>query len=137
MAGHAPIPAEVRAFLRDHIPSYDQLAVLLLLHHRADAIWTTHTIATELRTSPEVVHDALARLRATGLIEAMPAGTFRFPPGPSAIATLVDQLAQLHDRDRLGVMNLMNSNAIERVRNRALHTFADAFVLRRKKPDDG
>ncbi len=35
------------------------------------------------------------------------------------------------------IIQLMSANAIERLRNVALHTFADAFVLNKKDKDRG
>ena len=62
---------------------------------------------------------------------------FCYSPGSVALAGVVDELAESYDVNRLTVINLMNANAFERVRTQALSTFANAFILGRKKGKDG
>lgn len=134
------ISDKVRNFLRDHITSYEHLEVLLLLRRRADQRWSAEAVATELRVSADAAEDALAHLCGCSLLEVHRQDTprsFSYGPGGPDLAATVDELARGYDLDRLGVMNLMNAHAIERVRDHALHMFADAFVLGRKKDKDG
>lgn len=87
-----------------------------------------------------IIEEAIEHLRRRGLVDVPPGAerdSYRYAPYKPELGKVVDALARAYDEDRLGVMNLMNVNAIERVRNQALRTFAEAFVVGRKKNGDG
>lgn len=140
MADNREIPADVREFLRENIASYEHLEILLLLRRRAGETLSSESVAMELRVPDSAAAEALDHLVALNLLEVRPGAAsrcFRYAPGSPSRAATVDNLAYAYDVDRLGVMHQMNTNAIERVRNRALHIFADAFVVGQKKDKNG
>ena len=132
--------AELQAFLRDKILSYEQLETLLLLRRRADETFSHGSVAEVLHIPDEVAGEVLDHLLGHDLlvVRVGPEGRlFEYRPQNPFLAAVVDQLAESYDNNRLTVMNLMNTNAIQRVRTRALNTFTSAFILGRTKDHDG
>ena len=132
--------AELRAFLRDKILSYEQLETLLLLRSRPDENFSPGSVAGVLHVPEDAAAAVLDHLCSQNLLEVQ-FGTgsllFSYRPGSAALSRVVDELAESYDFNRLTVVNLMNANAFERVRTQALNTFANAFILGRKKDKDG
>ena len=132
--------AELKAFLRDKIFSYEQLQTLLLLRSRPDQTFSPGSVAEVLHVPEDAAAEALDHLCSQNLLEVQ-FGTetvlFSYRPGNAALVGVVDELAESYDLNRLTIINLMNANAFERVRTQALNTFANAFILGRKKDKDG
>lgn len=132
--------AELEAFLRHEILSYEQLQTLLLLRSRPDESFSPQSVAEVLHVPEEAAAEVLEHLCSHKLLEVQ-FGTgsllFSYRPGSAALVRVVDELAESYDFNRLTVINLMNANAFERVRTQALNTFANAFILGRKKDKDG
>lgn len=129
------LSAELKGFLRGWVTSYEQLQTLLLLHRRRDDSFSPQSVAEVLHVSEVATTEALEHLCRVTLVSVQVASgtrSFRYAPGSIHLSGLVDQLADAWDRHQLVVMNLMSSNAIERVRTRAIRTFADAFILGKK-----
>ena len=129
------LSAQVRAFLRDHIESYEQLEILFILRGQPGAHWSVQQLAERLQLPPDTIEDALQGLaRAGGINErARPEEAVRYFPRTAEQAATIDSLATAYQVNPLAVIKLMSANAIERVRTAAIHTFADAFVIGRKK----
>jgi predicted ArsR family transcriptional regulator len=129
------LPEDVRALLHEHIDSYEQLETLLLLRRERYEDWTAQTLAARLRVRPEHIETALARLAASGLIEASSGACthFAYRPASSALDAAAGRLEREYAERPILVIRLMSANAIERLRTAALHTFADAFVLKKDK----
>ena len=135
----AEASAELQAFLRDKILSYEQLETLLLLRSRPDEAFSRGSVAAALHVPEETVAEVLDHLHSQNLLDVRvgPETLYRYSPQNAVLVVVVDELAASYNHNRLTVMNLMNANALERVRTRALNTFASAFVLGRKKDGDG
>ena len=132
------VSAELKSFLRGWITSYEQLQTLLLLRQRRDGSLTTQSVAAILSVSESTAAEALEHLRRASLIEVLVArgtASFKYAPASIHLADLVDQLVDAWDLYQLTIMTLMSSNAIDRVRTGAIRTFADAFILGKKKTD--
>ncbi|HEV2270780.1 MAG TPA: hypothetical protein VGR92_15105 [Steroidobacteraceae bacterium] len=139
MTGTDDLPADVRALLHEHIDTYEQLEILLLLRRERYEEWTIAALAARLHVRAELIGAALERLKSAGLVAALSAaGTVRFAyrPGSSGLDAAAGRLDREYAERPIRIIQLMSANAIERVRTAALHTFADAFVLN-KKDDDG
>jgi hypothetical protein len=135
----AEIPDDVRALLRDHIESYEQLEVLLLLRREVGKTWAAERISGRLGISPALAADALAALRSSRLVvahEDEPETRYVYAPGKASLVETVNRLASDYASARIEIVKLMSANAINRVRTGALRAFADAFVIRKDK-DDG
>jgi hypothetical protein len=133
--------AEVQAFLRDRVESYEQLAILLLLRTRgSDSSWSPSAVAKELHLPESVAEQELQAFCRQGLssVAVYPDRVeFRYRPESPELAILVEKLAEAYESQRVEVMQMMTTNAIERVRARALRTFANAFLVGKKGGTDG
>ena len=139
MSDARELPEDVRALLHEHIESYEQLEVLLLLRRERYEQWTGEALAARLRVRAELIDTALAGLEASGLVELAGAAPARFAyrPASSGLDAAVGRLEREYAERPILVIQLMSTNAIERLRTAALHTFADAFVLKKKDKDSG
>jgi predicted ArsR family transcriptional regulator len=134
------LPEDVRALLNEHIDSYEQLEVLLLLRRERYEEWTVTGLAARLHVREELIGSALERLKAGGLVaatRAAPAPRFAYRPTSSGLDAAAGRLDREYAERPIRIIQLMSANAIERVRTAALHTFADAFVLKKKDSDGG
>jgi hypothetical protein len=125
------ISEHAKALLRDHIESFEQLEILLLLHRRRGEILDPDAVATELKMDFDTVTDALAHFCREHLAIRIEGEGRRFRYGPDrpGLDEAVGDLAESYDENRLEVINLMNTNAIERVRTSAMRAFANSFLL--------
>ena len=134
------LPEDVRAMLHEHIESYEQLEVLLLLRRERHEEWTVTGLATRLHVREELVGPALEGLRTAGLVAitgAAPAPCFAYRPVSSGLDAAASRLDREYAERPIKIIQLMSANAIERVRTAALYTFADAFVLKKSDKDRG
>lgn len=139
MSSTDDLPDDVRALLHEHIESYEQLEVLLLLRRERYEEWTAEALAARLRVREELVASALEGLKASGLVVATSAAPSRFAyrPASSGADATAGRLEREYAERPIRIIQLMSANAIDRVRTAALHTFADAFVLKKKDTDGG
>ncbi|MGH8316512.1 MAG: hypothetical protein ACREUL_00845 [Steroidobacteraceae bacterium] len=136
MTDAGDLPEDVHALLREHIESYEQLEILLLLRRERYEDWTPQGLTTRLRLPAELIESALTGLKASGLVEATgadPTPRFAYRPASSGLDAAVGRLEREYSERPISIIKLMSANAIERVRTAALHTFADAFVLKKDK----
>jgi hypothetical protein len=130
------LPEDVRSLLHEHIESYEQLEVLLLLRRERYEAWTPEALATRLHVAEPLITPALTTLKAAGLVTA-DAGSgsagqpsrYSYRPASSGLDATVAILDREYAERPISIIKLMSANSIERVRTAALHTFADAFVL--------
>ena len=140
MSSTDDLPEDVRALLHEHIESYEQLEVLLLLRRERYEEWTSASLATRLHIRQELISSALEGLTAGGLVAATgaaPESSFAYRPTSSALDAAAGRLDREYAERPIRIIQLMSANAIDRVRTAALHTFADAFVLKKKDTDRG
>jgi hypothetical protein len=133
------VTEDVRAFLHDAIESYEQLKILLLLKHEPAQHWNLQSLCERLRISSSLIDTALTALIGTKLVQAdtaRPEVHYAYAPASEALDATVARLDHLYTEQPIVIVKLMSANAIERVRTAALHTFADAFILRKGK-DNG
>ncbi len=134
------LPEDVRAMLHEHVESYEQLEVLLLLRRERYEEWTVTGLAARLHVREELVDSALEGLRRAGLVAitgAAPAPRFVYRPASSGLDAAASRLDREYAERPIKIIQLMSANAIERLRTAALHTFADAFVLKKNDKDRG
>jgi hypothetical protein len=134
------LPEDVCALLHEHIESYEQLEVLLLLRRERHEEWTVAGLTARLRIRAELIGSALEGLKTGGLVAATGAASeprFSYRPASSGIDAAAGRLEREYAERPIRIIQLMSANAIDRVRTAALHTFADAFVLKKKDTDRG
>lgn len=140
MSNGDDLPEDVRALLHGHIESYEQLEVLLLLRRERYEDWTTEGLSARLHVREELVSSAVEGLEASGLVtmtRTAPIPRFAYRPTSSGLDAAAGRLDREYAERPIRIIQLMSANAIDRVRTAALHTFADAFVLKEKDTDDG
>ena len=144
MSDSSDLPEDVRKLLHEHIESYEQLEVLLLLRRERYEAWTVNALATRLRIGEALIEPALAALRSAGLVSVdKGAGSGAQPPRhvyrptSSGLDATVGKLDREYAERPISIIKAMSANSIERLRTAALHTFADAFVLNKKDKDRG
>jgi hypothetical protein len=135
VSGASDLPEDVRALLKAHIESYEQLETLLLLRRERYEQWTAEGLAARLRVGAQLIEPALAGLKASGLVELTGAAPARFAYRPASpeLDAATGRLEREYAERPILIIQLMSANAIERLRTAALHTFADAFVLKKDK----
>jgi DNA-binding IclR family transcriptional regulator len=125
----------VLSLLEDHVESYEQLRVLLLLREARGGPCTAKAIATRLTFSLSETEEALAGLARTGLVQSEGDGQaptlFGYGLLAQELRQDIDRLADACKDQALEIMRLMSKNATDRVRTRALQTFGDACQRRR------
>lgn len=134
MASNDP-DRDVQRFLLENLESYEQLQALLLIAKAPDKDWTAKHVAEALRLSPASARAVLEHLSRRSLLKgrgAVDEMLFTYVPEQAAV---VQRLVQICGSEPHVVMKWMNTHALERVRSEAIKTFADAFLLRKKKPD--
>jgi hypothetical protein len=132
------VDPEVRAFLRDHIESHEELQVLLLAHRDSDRDWTANSVAAELGITATLAKEALEALCREKLLRAHTTGPSSFVASQvPETKLLVEKLAQAYQELRFDIAAILATNAIERLRTRALKTFSDSFIIGRKKDRNG
>lgn len=115
-------PQHLRQFLFDHVTSYDELATLLLLQQKPDVASTIEETASALGLSTEACQLALENLAVRGLL-VLGEEKFRFAPANNDLAATVEQLQCFYREDRFAIVQLMTTNAMDRVRAAAVDRF--------------
>lgn len=134
------LPEDVRGLVHEHIESYEQLEVLLLLRRERYEQWTVAGLAARLHIREELIASAVDGLKSSGLVAATGTASeahLAYRPASSGIDAAAGRLEREYADRPIRIIQLMSANAIDRVRTAALHTFADAFVLKKKDNDRG
>lgn len=121
-------PADVRAFIANHISSIAQLEMLLLLKSDPTKKWSVDEISKALYATPEMSAGQLASLEACGLLVAASdaANHYQYWPKTPELESVVNRLAELYRDRRVSVITALYSEPVNKVQ-----TFADAFKLRK------
>jgi hypothetical protein len=131
------LPDGLAQFLSDHVSGYEELEALLFLARSPEQAFTPLEIASSLNVPAESIEAALAALHETGqLVEAKPAHapkTFRFAPATDRLRLRVAELQLAYVEQRLGIVQVINANALARARTAAARRLAEAFRFDRRK----
>jgi len=136
--GADDLPEEVQRLLRDHIESFEQLELLLLLRAGLDHPWTVEALSARLRIPASLVLLALDELQTAGFVTARALGAekqYTYVAQGSHVEATLERLARAYHEHPIPILKQMSANAIQRVRTAALRTFSDAFILRKDKKD--
>jgi hypothetical protein len=134
---HPDVPDPVRQLLVEHVDSFEKLELLVLCGTRPETGWTADAAATELRLPVAVIEPALEALVASRIL--VPEGRGHRLCGPDdAAGGPARDLCRLYHEDRVVILNLLATQALQRIKSSAARTFAEAFRLkpRRGKGDD-
>lgn len=125
---------DLQRFLFEHVASYEELDVLLLLVRESERSWSAQAVAQALSSTTEDCRVALANLAAGGVLAVDEgSGSYRYAPATDQVARDVETLERTYREQRAAVAMMMSANAVERVRTSALSTFGEAFRVRDPK----
>jgi hypothetical protein len=123
---------ELKGFLLEHIEDLDELEVLLWFRRRQPESWVSGAEIAAAHPFPaEATLDLLERLAARGLLEreAGAPPRYRCDPPDVSLRTLLDRMLAAYEANPLRFFQLMNANALERVRTAAIRAFAECFRM--------
>jgi len=128
---------ELRIFLRDNISSFEELEALIFFMRAPRRPWSCADVAVAIKLPDDLVQTALEALVAANgiLVRTSQPGqdqAFRYSP-PADLDPVLEKLLRAYDEERLRIVQIMSSNAMERVRSSAARRLADAFRLQRSK----
>jgi len=128
-----PLQPDVRDLILERIESVAQLEVLLLLLRDPAKVWTSHSLAKELRVTEPWTNSQLQLLSQYHLAVKVSgvSGGYRYGADPVTHATVQD-LARAYQSHPVAVVTLIYTKP-----NRALQSFSDAFRLRKEPPPSG
>jgi hypothetical protein len=132
------IPESVRELISRSVQSIEALEVLLVLRGPVMRSWTAAQLASELRLPEGVLVSALQALVVSELalqVDDSRPLRYQYRLQVPEAEEAVEDLAEIYAQNRVEVLMLISSNAIDRVRKGALRTFSDAFRLRGRKND--
>lgn len=129
------LPPELRALL-ERLDSFEKIEVMChAMRHEGMAL-TAIMLADAVRLAHDHVDAAVRELVRGGFLRAGEGGTVSYVAGVGEHDAALRALARLYDEDRVTVVRALTQVAMDRLRSSAARTFADAFVVRRRKEDD-
>jgi hypothetical protein len=131
------IPMEITErtwrLLLEKVDSFEKLEALALTSGGATS-WTAREAAQKLGLPEELVLSALLDLAAVSILDKV-GDRFTYNPRTPELAADSAALAAAYRDDRIRVLNLVTSAALERIRSSAAHLFASAFRVKPDKKD--
>ena len=124
----------IRALLTTQLDSFEKLEIVQTLRASGQAM-SREALEAACRFSPETVRETLAELQRATIVEHV-TGSGLVRLGTGGRDRNVDALMKLYEGDRPGVLSVLSSLAMERIRTMAARAFADAFAIRKKGGDD-
>jgi hypothetical protein len=116
---------ETRSFLAEVFDSVESVEIVLLLRRSPDTFWTSKAVASVLGVREDLAAKKLSALDAAKLLTCGEStGAYRYAPGEAALASRVDELADVYAGQRIDVINLIYSSNLERLR-----AFSNAFKV--------
>ena len=119
---------ELESLLREHIQTYEQLEVLLMLGRDPGHEWRADLVAAGLRLPYMVALEALGYLTRVGLLTHSEENLYRCHPD---CARALEGLTRTYREDRGAVVELMAKHSVERLRRSAIKRFTAALRLKR------
>jgi hypothetical protein len=127
------LTAEVRAFVRDHLRSLEQLELLLLLLEDETRWWSAEAAARELWTSAAAAAARLEEMSKRNLLGVRISDQlyFRYAPVSPTLDAAVRETARAYKEKPVAVAAAIHSQPVDEIR-----AFADAFRLRKEEGSD-
>jgi hypothetical protein len=119
---------QLSQFIRERLPSLEQIEIVLLLRRDAARAWTAPEVAGNLNTPPESTAMRLFLLASNGVIVFdSSSGLPRYRYVVSMPEDVMVELEQAYDQDRDALVTLTGGT----VAPDPLRSFADAFKLKK------
>ncbi len=124
------IPAEIRRYIVQCIPSVPFLEAVLLMREQPAHCWDHRQLAQRLYLDEPAAHSLLEQIRQAGLLseDAPGSAQYRYRPDSPALAAMLDRVAAAYAQNLIEVSTLIHLKS-----SRKAQVFADAFVLRKKE----
>jgi hypothetical protein len=124
------VTPEAEEFIERAVDTIHQLEILMLLRRSPDRFWRVDEVAAELRMSLVTVVSSMSGLRTNGLLarESTDPDAYRYEPRTIALHAGVESVAAAYETDPLPVVKAVLGKP-----PRALRTFSDAFLFRRRR----
>jgi hypothetical protein len=129
------VPRSIRDLLETRIDSFEKLDVIVALQGAPHQTMTVDALVQALGIPRDDIRQAVGQLRRGLLVDLDASGEVRLLPPTEADRESIRELAELYGEDRAPVLRLLGEIALERIRNMAARTFADAFLIGKKKGD--
>ena len=126
------MPSEVRAFLNSRVRSLMALELLLMVRAGSDREWSAAELERELRAATAWTERELAHLASHGLLvetSASPA-RYRYAGRGTPSDEAVEWLASSYPERRFSIIQILYAAPAS-----PIEQFADAFKLRKERPD--
>ncbi|MES2176875.1 MAG: hypothetical protein V4550_03335 [Gemmatimonadota bacterium] len=123
-AGDDLPPAALQAFIVQHMPSLDHVAVLLAMRNAPDAAHQIAGLAVTTRLEAQVIERVARDLVSSGLLQR-DGEMFRYAPVEEVRQT-IDRLADMYHRKPVTLIRALYDRPA-----RAVQSFADAFRVRK------
>lgn len=130
------LPAIVRTLIAQHLDSVLEVEILLLLYHSREQPWTADDLVRVLRINPDWAANQLAKLCEQGLLRCdaatpeAPAMRYSYQAKSAELDAAVAALDEAYTSRRVSVIEAVFAKPMDKIRS-----FADAFRIRRDKPD--
>ncbi|HYO75193.1 MAG TPA: hypothetical protein VE010_01920 [Thermoanaerobaculia bacterium] len=123
-----PIPDRLALFIRERLPSLEQIEIVLLLRRESGRGWTAPEVSQNLATPPESTAMRLFLLASNGVIvfdgsSGLP--RYRYTAGESE--SDLEELERIYEVDHNTLVELVGGT----VAPDPLRSFADAFKLKK------
>ena len=128
------ISNRVRELLLGPVDSFEKLEVLVALHGAAGVPMSLAMLSAQAHLTAEQSEAAAVGLEADGLVHQTARDVWCLRVDA---AERIGELAAAWNTRRAEVLKAMTDRALGRIRSSAARAFADAFRLRRRKPDGG
>lgn len=123
--------SDLQRFLLENVANYDELEALLLLQRQPALDWDASAAAEAVGLPLEQCEAALESLAGRGLVAVGgPPPTFRYAPASRGLAEAAEQLRQTYAADRFAIVQLMTTNAMDRVRAAVRDRIGGALQLK-------
>jgi hypothetical protein len=116
---------QILDFIRSSVKTVWSLELLLFMRRSADRALTAEQIVRELRSSRNIVTEAIGVFVLAGILREEETG-FRYGPATEELDQLVERLAREYAERPTSVVN-----AIVEVQSGKLQDFANAFRIKR------
>jgi hypothetical protein len=124
------VTPEAREFIERTVDTIRQLDILMLLRRSPDRVWRADEIASELQMTTATVSASVGGLHASGVLATEGANpvAYRYEPRSITLHAGVESVAAAYETDPLPVVRAVLDKP-----PRALRTFSDAFLFRRRR----
>jgi hypothetical protein len=130
------ISSSVKELLKTRINTFEKLDLVVTLHQSPHETMSVEALIRALGAPRDVIRQAVGDLRRALLVDFDSRGEVRLLAATDADRTAIGELVESYRDDPAIVLRFLGEVALDRIRSMAATTFADAFVLRRKKGED-